>query len=68
MNVHDGNTVITETIYSGELGRIVAVPSQRTLDAWDCTGQYLGGFSTPDRALNAMNAAYALRHRLTNKP
>ena len=52
------DTVITETIYHGPLGRIVAVPSQKTLDAWDFKGEYLGGFSTPSLAMDAMNAAY----------
>ena len=45
-------------IYNGPLGHIVGVPSQKTLDAWDFKGEYLGGFSTPSRAMDAMNAAY----------
>lgn len=55
----------TETeIYNGPLGRIVAVPSQKTLDAWDWRGEYLGGFDTPSRAMEAMNEAQEVHQRL----
>jgi hypothetical protein len=60
------DTVITETIYNGPLGRIVAVPSQKTLDAWDWRGEYLGEFTAPSRAMDAMKEAQVIHQRLTN--
>lgn len=60
------DTIVTTTIYHGPLGRIVAAPSQKTLDAWDWRGEYLGGFATPSRAMQAMNEAKATHQRLVN--
>jgi len=58
------DTVIAKNIYRGRLGRIATAPPEGIYDAWDWQGEYLGGFTTVDRAKRAMQEAIEVHQAL----
>jgi hypothetical protein len=55
------------TLYTGPLGRIITYREDPTLhDAWDATGEYVGGFNSYLRAMEALEEARDVHQRLVN--
>lgn len=60
------DTITARPIYQGPLGRIFSAPPEGIYDAWDWRGEYLGGFTTVNRAMQALREAQDVHQSLVN--
>jgi hypothetical protein len=60
---------MTYTTYQSRLGRIEKTinTAETIYDAWDGNGEYLGGFTTQDRALEAIQEAKEVHEALLSR-